>query len=170
MIDQRMAPPGCNRGYRHSTVFDTFMMLLHEGGQCLCDVRRLKQIFAISALRLSNLSCVVTPTGTATTIPLDSSGPKICFLPFPDYACLETEFTIIPQTVFSGRLGRGTILWCPNFSQITIPNTVSYGSGDIRRVPDPDSPPTLKFYVDSHRFNCANSSSYSLLSCNRNNS
>ena len=41
-VDQLMPVAGSNRGYAASTLFNTFMLLLHEGGRCLDDVRHLK--------------------------------------------------------------------------------------------------------------------------------
>ncbi len=41
-LDRAMPVAGSNRGYAASTVFNTFMLLLHEGGRCLDDVRHLK--------------------------------------------------------------------------------------------------------------------------------
>ena len=41
-VDQAMPVAGRNRGYTASTLFNTFMLLLHEGGRCLDDVLHLK--------------------------------------------------------------------------------------------------------------------------------
>ncbi|MCY4051967.1 MAG: hypothetical protein OXF60_10820 [Gammaproteobacteria bacterium] len=30
IVDQQMPTPGSNRGYRHSTLFHTFILMLHE--------------------------------------------------------------------------------------------------------------------------------------------
>jgi len=49
-IDQSFPLPGSNRGYTPSTYVKTFMMLLHEGGCCLEDVRHLKNESALMSV------------------------------------------------------------------------------------------------------------------------
>ena len=43
IIDQQMPVPGSNRGYRHSTLFHTFMLMLHEGAKHLDDIVHLRK-------------------------------------------------------------------------------------------------------------------------------
>ena len=42
LVDHAFPAPGGNRGYRPSDYVSTFVMMLHEGGRCLDDVRHLK--------------------------------------------------------------------------------------------------------------------------------
>lgn len=42
VVDHHFPVPGSNRGYRASTYVHTFMLMLHEGGRCLEDVRHLR--------------------------------------------------------------------------------------------------------------------------------
>ena len=46
-VDQLMPKTDRNRAYRSSTIFNTFMLMLHEGGRCLDDVRRLDDEIAL---------------------------------------------------------------------------------------------------------------------------
>ena len=43
IIDQQMPAPGSNRGYRHSTLFHIFMLMLHEGAKHLDDIVHLRK-------------------------------------------------------------------------------------------------------------------------------
>ncbi len=43
IIDKRMPVPGSNRGYRHSTLFHAFMLMLHEGAKHLDDIVHLRK-------------------------------------------------------------------------------------------------------------------------------
>ena len=43
IIDQRMPAPGSNRGYRHSTLFHAFILMLHEGAKHLDDIVHLRK-------------------------------------------------------------------------------------------------------------------------------
>ena len=49
-VDQCFPAPGSNRGYSPSDYVKTFMMMLHEGGRCLEDVRHLKQESSLMTL------------------------------------------------------------------------------------------------------------------------
>ena len=49
-IDALMPGPGSNRGCRASAIFHTFMLMLHEGGKCLDDVRHLRKEPALMKL------------------------------------------------------------------------------------------------------------------------
>lgn len=41
LANRLMPLPGSNRGYLPGTLFQTFMLMLHEGARCLDDVREL---------------------------------------------------------------------------------------------------------------------------------
>ena len=43
LVDQHFPQPGSNRGYLASDYVNTFVVMLNEGGQCLEDVRHLKE-------------------------------------------------------------------------------------------------------------------------------
>jgi len=40
-VDRALSVPGSNRGNRRSCLFNTFVLMKHEGGQCLEDIRHL---------------------------------------------------------------------------------------------------------------------------------
>jgi len=61
IIDGRMPEPGSNRGYRHGTIFETFMLMFHEGAECLEDVRHLHGECALAGLMgFRSLPCAAT--------------------------------------------------------------------------------------------------------------
>ncbi len=43
IIDRLMPAPGSHRGYRHSTLFHAFMLMLHEGARHLDDIVHLQR-------------------------------------------------------------------------------------------------------------------------------
>ena len=49
-VDQHFPAPGSNRGFQASDYVSTFMMMLHEGGDCLEDVRHLKHESSLMSL------------------------------------------------------------------------------------------------------------------------
>jgi len=60
-VDERMPGPGSNRGYRHGTIFETFMLMFHEGAECLEDVRHLHGECALAGLMgFRSLPCAAT--------------------------------------------------------------------------------------------------------------
>lgn len=60
-VDRLMPEPGSNRGYRNGTVFDTFMLMFHEGAQCLEDVRHLHREQSLMELMgFESLPCAAT--------------------------------------------------------------------------------------------------------------
>jgi len=62
MVDGRMPGPGSNRGYRHGTIFETFMLMFHEGAECLEDVRHRHGEHALTGLMgFRSLPCAATP-------------------------------------------------------------------------------------------------------------
>ena len=57
-----MPGPWSNRGYRASAIFHTFMLMLHEGGKCLDDVRHLRKEPALMKLPgFRSVPCSSTP-------------------------------------------------------------------------------------------------------------
>ena len=50
LIERLMPKAQRNRAYRSSTVFNTFMLMLHEGAKCLDDVRLLRQESALMGM------------------------------------------------------------------------------------------------------------------------
>jgi len=61
-VDERMPGPGSNRGYRHGTIFETFMLMFHEGAECLEDVRHRHGECALAGLMgFRSLPCAATP-------------------------------------------------------------------------------------------------------------
>lgn len=61
IIDRMMPAPGSNRGYRHSIVFETFLLMFHEGAQCLEDVRHLrKERGLVGLMGFRSLPCAAT--------------------------------------------------------------------------------------------------------------
>ena len=64
LIDSSMPRPGSNRGYRHSAIFNTFMLMLHEGASCLDDVRHLRGESALmKLLGFRTIPCATTLGG-----------------------------------------------------------------------------------------------------------
>ena len=49
-VDELMPAPGNSRGYRHGMIFETFMLVLHEGAKCLEDVRHFHEEPALAGL------------------------------------------------------------------------------------------------------------------------
>ena len=50
LTDRLMPRPGSNRGYSHSMLLNTFILMFHEGGSCLEDVRHLRNEPALMGL------------------------------------------------------------------------------------------------------------------------
>ena len=50
MIDRRLSRRDSNRAYPASVIFNTLMLMLHDGARCLADVRLLKQESALMNL------------------------------------------------------------------------------------------------------------------------
>ncbi|MCY4227861.1 MAG: hypothetical protein OXF20_09270, partial [Gammaproteobacteria bacterium] len=56
--------PGSRRGYRHGTIFETFMLRSREGAKCLEDVRHLHGEPALAGLTgFRSLPCAATLGG-----------------------------------------------------------------------------------------------------------
>ena len=63
-VDELMPAPGSSRGYRHGMIFETFMLMLHEGAKCLEDVRHLHGERALARLTgFQSLPCAATLGG-----------------------------------------------------------------------------------------------------------
>ncbi|MYH92799.1 MAG: IS1380 family transposase [Acidimicrobiaceae bacterium] len=64
LIDSSMPTPGSNRGYRHSAIFNTFMLMFHEGAGCIDDVRHLRSEPALmKLLGFGTIPCATTLGG-----------------------------------------------------------------------------------------------------------
>ncbi len=61
IVDRMMPAPGSNRGYRHSIVFETFLLMFHEGAQYLEDMRHLrKERGLVGLMGFRSLPCAAT--------------------------------------------------------------------------------------------------------------
>ncbi|MCY4227120.1 MAG: hypothetical protein OXF20_05375 [Gammaproteobacteria bacterium] len=60
--DELMPAPDSIRGYRHGTVFETFMLMSHEGSKCLEDMLHLHEEAGTTRLTgFRPLPCAATP-------------------------------------------------------------------------------------------------------------